>query len=346
MSTLPSRRLPRTGLAVTELGFGAATLGNLYQPLSDADSRDAVRAALDVGMRYVDTAPYYGFGLSERRVGDAIRERDDVVISTKVGRLLEPRPDVRSNAERHGFCSPMPFEPRYDYSYDGIMRSFAASQQRLGLARLDILYVHDIGLLTHRDRHEQTFDELTTGGGFKALEALRSDGAINAFGLGVNEWQICLQAMDHADLDVILLAGRYSLLEQTALDTFLPQCIQRKTSVVIGGPYNSGILATGTKRGGVVHYDYGVAPAEIVDRVRRMEAICERFDVKLPAAALQFPLAHPAVVSVIPGLSSPARVHQTLELYRAAIPNEFWQTLIEEQLLRADAPIPHRTSGP
>ena len=344
-SRLPTRLIGNTSLAVTELGFGAASLGNLYRPVSDVDANATISAALDAGLAYVDTAPYYGFGLSERRVGNALRNLVEVVISTKVGRLLRADPTIRDDGERHGFRSSMPFEPVYDYTHDGVMRSWEASLQRLGMARVDILYIHDIGHLTHGDRHEVTFRQLTDGGGFRALEELRADGAIRAFGLGVNETAICLEAMRHTRLDVILLAGRYTLLEQGALDALLPECARAGTSIVVGGPYNSGILATGTRGGGALHYDYSPAPEFIIERVRRIEACCDRHGVALSAAALQFPLAHPQVASVIPGLGSPRHIEQTLALYRAQIPDDFWRDLEAEGLVRSDAPVPTRTSA-
>ena len=337
---LPTRCVGKTTLSVTELGFGAASLGNLYRIVSDSDARETIRAAIEAGITYFDTAPYYGFGLSERRVGDALREHSGMVLSTKVGRLLRASPNVQGHAERHGFCSPMPFEPEFDYSFDGVMTSWETSKQRLGLARVDILYVHDIGRLTHGERHEATFHQLTDGGGLRALEQLRAAGEILAFGIGVNETAVCLEAMRHAHLDVILLAGRYSLLEQNALDALLPACERAGTSIVVGGPYNSGILATGTRQGGALHYDYGIAPQAVVDRVRRLEDHCEQHGVPLAAAALQFPLAHPQVVSVIPGLGSPRHIERTLALYKTNIPDALWHALKNDGLLHTDAPVP------
>lgn len=337
---LPTRRIGKTTLSVTELGFGAASLGNLYRIVSDSDARETIDAAIDAGITYFDTAPYYGFGLSERRVGDALREHSGTVLSTKVGRLLKASSRVDGYSERHGFCSPMPFEPEFDYTFEGVMTSWETSKQRLGLAHVDILYVHDIGRLTHGERHEMTFHQLTDGGGFRALEQLRATGQILAFGIGVNETAVCLQAMRHAHLDVILLAGRYTLLEQDALDGLLPACERAGTSIVVGGPYNSGILATGTQQGGALHYDYGIAPQAIVDRVRRLEEHCEQHGVPLAAAALQFPLAHPQVVSVIPGLGSPHHIDRTLTLYKMNIPDALWRVLKNDGLLHADAPVP------
>jgi D-threo-aldose 1-dehydrogenase len=342
---LPTRRIGNTTLSVTELGFGAASLGNLYRIVSDNDARETIRAAIDAGIAYFDTAPYYGFGLSERRVGDALREHSGIVLSTKVGRLLKASAAVHGYAERHGFCSPMPFEPEFDYSFDGVMTSWETSKQRLGLARVDILYVHDIGRLTHGEGHQTTFRQLTDGGGFRALEQLRAAGEIRAFGIGVNEIAICLEAMMHAHLDVILLAGRYTLLEQNALDALLPACERAGTSIVVGGPYNSGILATGTRQGGMLHYDYAIAPQTVVDRVRRLEAHCEQYGVQLAAAALQFPLAHPQVVSVIPGLGSARHIERTLALYKQNIPDAFWRALRNDGLVHANAPVPQTSAS-
>jgi D-threo-aldose 1-dehydrogenase len=337
---LPTRCIGKTTLSVSELGFGAASLGNLYRIVSDSDARETAGAAIDAGITYFDTAPYYGFGLSERRVGDALREHRGIVLSTKVGRLLKASADVHGYAERHGFFSPMPFEPQFDYTFEGVMSSWEASKQRLGLAHIDILYVHDIGRLTHGKRHEMIFHQLIDAGGFRALEQLRATGQILAFGIGVNETAICLEAMKHAHLDVILLAGRYTLLEQNALDELLPACESTGTSVVVGGPYNSGILATGTRQGGALHYDYGIAPQSVVDRVRRLEEHCEQHGVPLAAAALQFPLAHPQVVSVIPGLGSPRHIERTIALYKMNIPDALWHALKNDGLLHADAPVP------
>ena len=336
------RDLGTTGLKVTELGFGAAPLGNLFRPLPDEAARASLAAAETAGFGYYDTAPFYGFGLSERRLGDALRARRNIVLSTKVGRLLKPVPGpVDQTVVRHGYATPMPFEPVYDYSYDAVMRSYEASLQRLGLSRIDILYIHDVGRLTHGDRNAAHMAELTRGGGLKALEELREGGAIAGFGMGVNEVEACLEVMEHARLDVILLAGRYTLLEQTALDELFVLCEKVGTGIVIGGPYNSGILAVGTKTGAPLYYNYEPAPADVIEKVRRIEAVCDRHGVPLAAAALQFPLAHKLVASVIPGLDSPERVNQTIGLYRYKIPAALWQDLVQEKLIRADAPVPN-----
>ena len=338
---IAKRTLGATGLSVTELGFGTAPLGNLFRPLSDTMARETLTAAEGAGFGYYDTAPFYGFGLSERRLGDALRARKDIVLSTKVGRLLKPvAGPVDESTVRHGYATPMPFEPVYDYSYDAVMRSFEQSLQRLGLSRIDLLYIHDIGRLTHGDQNAARMAELTKGGGLKALEELRESGVIGGFGMGVNEIPACLEVMDHARLDVILLAGRYTLLEQNALDALFPRCEGAGTAIVVGGPYNSGILAVGTKTGAPLYYDYEPAPAGVIEKVCKIEAVCGRHGVPVAAAALQFPLAHSLVASVIPGLDSPQRVEQTIALYRHKIPAALWQDLRNENLIRADAPIP------
>lgn len=338
--TLRQRSLGRTGLTVTELGFGGAPLGNLFRPLADSDARATLAAARAGGFGYFDTAPFYGFGLSERRMGDVLRG-GDYVLSTKVGRLLEPVSGaVDETIVRHGYATPMPFAPVYDYSYDAVMRSYRDSLQRLGLSRIDLLYIHDIGRMTHGDDNARHMEALTEGGGLRALTELRDSGAIAGFGMGVNEVPACLEVMVHARLDVILLAGRYTLLEQTPLDDLFPRCEEAGTAIVIGGPYNSGILALGTKTDAPLYYNYEPAPADVIQKVRAIEAVCDTHGVPLAAAALQFPLAHPLVASVIPGLDSPARVEQTLALYNSAIPAALWTDLKRQGLLRQDAPTP------
>ena len=323
------------------LGLGCASLGNLYRAIDSDQAFATVDAAWGAGIRYFDTAPYYGLGLSERRLGDALRPRPraDYIVSTKVGRLLDPDRASALPEERHGFITPMPFKVRYDYSYDGIMRSHEASMQRLGLARVDILLVHDIGVATHGEANAAHFADLADSG-YRALDELRRNGDVSAIGLGVNERQVCADAMTIGQWDCFLLAGRYTLLEQEPLHEFLPQCAKHGAKIILGGAYNSGILATGTRRGGEVHYNYEPAPAHIVERVARIEKLCDDFDVTLAAAALQFPLAHSVVQSVIPGLGDPERVLQTQSLMEQTIPNAFWSALASQGLLDPAAPVP------
>lgn len=337
MASPEQRYIGNTRLAVDTLGFGCAPLGNLYRSIPDDDAAGLLRTAWEEGFRYFDTAPHYGQGLSERRLGDALRsQRGGYVLSTKVGRLLRP---AGYASERHGFVSPMPFDIVYDYNYDGVMRSFEDSQQRLGLDRIDILYMHDICSATHGAENERLF-AVAMGGGYRALDELRRNGDVAAVGIGANEWEVCEAALEHGEWDCFLLAGRYTLLEQDALDTFLPKCIKRKSSVIVGGPYNSGILATGVRGPVTGHYNYGSPPAKVISAVDRLEGICDTFGVSLAAAALQFPLAHPAVVSVIPGLDTAPRVAQTRKLFTTRIPEEFWRAVRDAQLVHADAPLP------
>jgi D-threo-aldose 1-dehydrogenase len=336
-----TRKIGNTSLEVSTLGFGAASMGNLYQAVSDKDAQAALDIAINSGMNLFDTSPRYGAGLSERRVGDALRplDKDNYVLSTKVGRILKPDYQSDINQLRHGFLTPMPFDAHYDYSYDGIMRSFEDSQQRLGLAEIDILLVHDIGAYTHGKDDMRFFKQFEMSG-YKALDSLRKHGDIKAVGLGVNEVEICERVMNIGQFDCFLLAGRYSLLEQEPLHHFLPKCEEHGASIVLGGPYNSGILATGVHGKNIPHYDYAPAPKHIIDKVAKIEAICAQYQVTLAAAALQFPLGHPSVASVIPGLGSARRVQHTIELFNEVIPHEFWQTLKDENLLAQEAPTP------
>ncbi len=326
---------------LSALGLGCASLGNLYRAIDRDQAFATVDAAWDIGMRYFDTAPHYGLGLSERRLGDALRgrPRGQFILSTKVGRILEPdhAPDLPE--QRHGFVTPMSFQARYDYTYDGIMRSYEASLQRLGLARIDILLVHDIGRLTHGEENKRHFTDLADSG-YRALDKLRSTGDVSAIGLGVNEWEVCAEAMEIGRWDCFLLAGRYTLLEQEPLHGFLPQCEVHGAKIILGGAYNSGILATGTRRGGDIYYNYETAPADIVAGVKHIEAVCDKHGVTLAAAALQFPLAHPVVQCVIPGMGEARRVHQTQRLAEQAIPDAFWVELVSEGLLDPAAPVP------
>jgi D-threo-aldose 1-dehydrogenase len=327
-------------LAFTELGFGGAPLGNLYRPLTEREARTTLDTAWSEGCRYYDTAPLYGLGLSETRINGFLRAkpRDSYLVSTKVGRLLKLSPAAEKTRPDAFFETPSRREV-FDYSYDGVMRSLEFSLERLGLDHVDIIYAHDVDVFTHgskasSDARVHEFME----GGYKALLELRKSGAIKAFGAGINEWEVAETLARSGDFDVFLLAGRYTLLEQEALTSFLPYCVEKKIGVVIGGPFNSGILATGPKPG--AHYNYGPAPKEILDRVRRIDEVCKRHGVRLAEAALRFPLSHPAIVSVIPGGQKPAEVKRNAEMLGAKIPAALWRELKAEGLLRADAPTP------
>ena len=332
MNPFEKRRIGRTSLEVTALGLGCATLGGTRIQITRQEAEAIVRAAWDAGVRYVDAAPYYGFGQAEQAVGDALRDepRDEWVLSTKVGRLLRPFPQV---APEPGRRHPLPFGVVYDYSYDGIMRSFEDSLKRLGLARIDILYVHDIGKYQHGDAHPVLIQSLRESG-YRALENLKGSGAIGAIGIGVNEREVLLEALDWGEWDAFLLAGRYTLLEQAPLDDLLPRCQKAGTSIVVGGPLNSGILA------GRDTWNYQTAPPEVVARVDAIRAVCDRHGVPLAAAALQFPLAHPAVAAIIPGPRNPDEFRSNLELLQHPIPAGLWRDLREAGLLHPDAPTP------
>ncbi|WP_299837559.1 aldo/keto reductase [uncultured Jannaschia sp.] len=328
---------------LTRMGFGAAPLGNLYRAVSDADAQDALDAAWEAGIRYFDTAPQYGLGRSEMRVAEALSRfgREGLTLSTKVGRLLED-------------CAPGEVTPEafvdvpqkrivFDYTHDGVMRSYEASVKRLGTERFDILYVHDIDAGTHgAAESEAKLRELFAGGGYAALDELRRNGSVGAIGAGVNTWPICERLLGEADFDGFLLAGRYTLLEQEPLESLLPLCVARDVGIVLGGPYNSGILATGAVEG--ARYDYAPAPPEILDRVRRLEEVCAAHDTSLIAAALQFPLAHPAVKSVIPGAANAAEVAANVDVFETGVPDALWSDLRGEGLIRRDAPVPGEVS--
>jgi D-threo-aldose 1-dehydrogenase len=340
--TRRSRHWDRTGnggLTFTGLGFGAAPLGNLYRAISEAEAQAILDRAWEAGIRYFDTAPLYGLGLSETRLNHFLRDkpRDDYVLSTKVGRLLRAcAPDDRDGIGKW-FEVPARQEV-YDYSHDGVMRSVEFSLERLGIDRIDILYAHDLDVFNHgtQDALDARLAEFMAGG-YGALLRLREEGVIRAFGAGVNAWEPCQWMAERGDFDLFLLAGRYTLLEQEAQDSFLPLCVERGIGIVVGGPYNSGILATGPRPG--AYYNYDPAPQEILDRVARIEACCAEHGVRLVDAAFQFPLHHPAVVSVIPGGQGVAEMESNIRAAGAGIPPALWSDLKARGLLRADAPV-------
>ncbi|MGC1887122.1 MAG: aldo/keto reductase [Stellaceae bacterium] len=333
MPSFEKRRIGRTSVEVTVLGLGCATLGGSRVPVNRQEAEAIVAAAWAAGVSYIDTAPYYGVGQAERGVGDAMRwvPRDAWVLSTKVGRRLRPHPSAPADTSRR---FPLPFEPVYDYSYDGVMRSFEDSLQRLGLPRIDLLYVHDIGAMQHGAEAHPRLMRILRDGGYRALEKLRADGTVRAIGIGVNEREVLLEAMEWGDWDAFLLAGRYTLLEQAPLDDLMPKCEQAGTSIVVGGPLNSGILA------GRETWNYRAAPPDIVARVKAIEAVCDSHQVPLAAAALQFPLAHPAVAAVIPGPRNVDEFHANIKLLRHPIPEALWADLRDPGLLHPHAPTP------
>ena len=332
-SPFATRELGRTGLALTELGLGCAAMAGNHRPVADEDVAGAIDEGLGAGIRFVDTAPFYGFGRSERFVGDALRPLDgEYVLSTKAGRLL--RPGAAPEADARDWPGALPFTPVYDYGYDAVMRSYEDSLQRLGVPRIDVLLLHDIGEMQHgKERNAALFADAMDGG-YRALDELRRAGDVRAIGLGVNEREVCLAALEHGDWDAFLLAGRYTLLEQAPLDDLFPACAERGTGIILGGPYNSGILAGGDT------WNYAKAPAEVVDKARAIARVCESHGVALQAAALRFPLGSPLVASVIPGPRSRAEARQNAEWFAEAIPASLWSDLAAEGLVRADAPLP------
>jgi D-threo-aldose 1-dehydrogenase len=340
MTALARRKIGRTPLEVTTLGLGGAPLGGFRVTIPDKEGVALVDAAHAAGVNFFDTSPFYGYGRSELRMGAALREkpRDSFVLSTKIGRVMRAgRPGETVEGLR---ANGLPgFLPRFDYSYDGIMRSLEHSHLRLGIARIDVVLVHDVDFWTTQDRVvlEARFREVMDGG-FRALDELRRDGIIGAIGVGLNEADTSLRFLRAGDFDCVLLAGRYTLLEQGALAEFMPECSRRGVSVILGGPFNSGILAGGVKPGAT--YDYNAAPQPILERAQRIEAVCARHGVPLAAAALQFPLAHPAVCSVIPGALSVAEVQQNVAHMQRRIAPGLWAELAQEGLLDKAAPVP------
>jgi len=330
---MEQRRVGRTDLMIDTFGLGGAPLGGNFVDLDYAQAAELIRAAQEAGLRYYDTAPWYGFGRSERIIGDMLRGTD-YVLSDKVGRLLKPG-GVENPAD-YGMIDPLPFHVVYDYGYDGIMRAFEDNLQRLGLDRIDILLAHDIGVLTHGDDNARHFGDLAAGG-YRAMDELRRSGHVKAIGLGVNENQVCMDALGIGDWDVFLLAGRYTLLEQSPLDTLFPACRSAGTTIICGGPFNSGILV------GRETWNYAKAPAEVVDKARALADVADAFGVPLAAAALQFPLGNDLVTSVIPGPRDKGELQQNLEWFTTPIPDELWISLKSKGLLHEAAPVP---SGP
>lgn len=337
---VPLREKVAGPIMLTRMGFGGAPLGNLYHKVDESDAQATLQAAYDGGMRYFDTAPQYGLGLSEQRFARAIERfgRENIILSTKVGRLLEgcePH-EVTSFA----FVDVPQKRIIYDYTYDGVMRSHEASLMQLKVNDVDILLVHDVDIFTHGSREESDAKvrELFDGGGYRALEELKNAGSIRAIGAGVNEWQVCERLLDLGDFDCFLLAGRYTLLEQEALDTFLPRCERQDVGIILGGPYNSGILATGAIQN--AYYNYAPAPPEIMERVRQIEVICKAHNVRLIEAALQFVMGHPAIKTVIPGAVTAEQVKANIALFSRPLPKGLWSDLKTAKLLRSDAPIP------
>ena len=327
---MDKRRVGQTKLEIDSLGLGGAPLGGNFVDLGYAQAEELIQAAKNIGIGYFDTAPWYGFGRSERVMGDVLRG-SEYILSDKVGRLLAPGP-VKNPAD-FGMVDPLPFNVVYDYSYDGIMRAYEDNLQRLGLDRIDILLVHDIGEFQHGQDHVKHFKSLESGG-YRAMDELRTAGLIKAIGLGVNENKVCMDALAIGDWDVFLLAGRYTLLEQTAVDTLFPACRKAGTSIICGGPFNSGVLV------GRDTWNYAKAPKDVIDKARALGVVADEFGIPLPAAALQFPLGDEIVCSVIPGPRDKGELEQIVTWFKTPIPIEFWATLKAKNLMEPSATIP------
>jgi D-threo-aldose 1-dehydrogenase len=328
MNPLERKELGTTGLQVTRLGLGCAALGGLYGDIPEDQAEAVVQRALDLGLNFFDTAPLYGSGKSEARLGRALKgvPRDSYVLASKVGRILVPADGSERGQEIYD--NPPPFKPVFDFSYEGVMRSFESSLERLGVDRIDILHIHD------PDDHY----EAAIKGAYPALDQLRSQGVIRGVSAGMNQWEMLARFAREGRFDCFLLAGRYSLLEQEAMDELLPLCLEQKIGIMAGGTYNSGILAKGAQPGS--KYNYADAPPQIIEKARRLEEVAARHQVNIKAAASQFALAHPAITCIIPGTRQPARVDENFALLKEQIPTAFWDELKERGLIRGEAPVP------
>jgi D-threo-aldose 1-dehydrogenase len=333
------RRLGATDLAITQMGFGGAPLGGFRGEIAEPVALDTVQAALDAGLNYFDTSPFYGYGRSEHRFGHVLRAlpREDYVLSTKVGRWLEPLDET--NPPGNHRPGGLPFQAVFDYSAAGAERSLEQSMARLGISKIDIIFIHDVDVFTHGNPEEadrRCAEALK--GCYPYLAELRNAGVIGAIGVGLNETERSLRFARETDIDCILLAGAYTLLDQSSLAELLPLCLEKQISIVLGSPYNSGILVTGPE--GAPRYNYKPASNRIIGRVRAIQEVCRRYEVPLSAAALQFPLAHEAIASVIPGGVSRAEVSENVALMAQPIPAEFWSDLVREGLLDEQVPVP------
>jgi len=327
-----------TSFEIPAFGLGCAPLGNLYRPLSDAQAFATIHAALAAGISYIDTAPYYGHGRSEQRIGVALRawSGPQPALSTKVGRVLDPV--TPGDEGDFGYADPLPFRPRFDYSKDGVRRSLEGSLARLGLARVDGALIHDIGRETHGDAHPALLRQVL-GETLPALEQVRSEGLIRFIGIGVNECEVCLELLERAPLDCILLAGRYTLLEQPALTSgLLDLCAERGTKLIAAGVFNSGLLAT--LPSSESPYNYANVPPAVLARAQSLWRTCAAFGISPQAAALQFPAFHPAVASTIVGAKSPDEIAQIMAWRLASIPAALWTALKKDGFIAPGAPIP------
>ncbi|MGA8709222.1 MAG: aldo/keto reductase [Steroidobacteraceae bacterium] len=335
MSPITGRSLPRGGVSFSPLGFGAAPIGNLFTKVADADAQAALQSAFEGGIRYFDTAPYYGYGLSERRVGQFLRglQPENVTISTKVGRLISPG---EAGAEPVGDYAASGCAV-FDYSRDAVKRSFDSSLERLGLQRVDVLLLHDVGLSTHGALHSQMLQQALEAA-LPAMAEIKAMGGCRAIGIGVNEEAACLEIMRSFDIDCILLAGRYSILDHASLHGVMAEAQRRRVGIVVGGPYNSGLLANRSAPGGT--YDYRPVEGDVLQRARQLYELCARLGVDVGAVALQFAFAHPATVAVLAGMRTPLEVAIALERMRQPVPEDVWQALRDAGFIAPEAPTP------
>lgn len=336
------RKIADTSLLLPVFGMGTAHLGELYNTVDEDVSRATLEAAWNGGVRFYDTAPWYGRGLSEHRLGGMLRTkpRSEFQITTKVGRTLH-RPADPKTFDRGFWRGGLNFEVNFDYSYDGIMRSYEQALQRLALDTVDALVIHDLDIVYHDEQALAKHTKAFSDSGMKALTELKASGDILAFGMGINAKEQLSDLAQRVDLDFVLVAMPYTLIDQDSLHKGMKACLDRNISVIIGSPFASGILATGSS--GAANYNYQAADAAIVEKVRKIEAVCAAHDVSLQAAALQFPLAHPAAASIIPGAAKPEEITANIASVDAFIPAQFWSELKAEGLLDPDAPVPGAT---
>lgn len=345
MTVLEERKIGKTGVTLTSLGLGTSPLGGCGVSVSFEEFENVVMAAYNLGIRYFDTAPLYGLGKSEHSLGHVLRTNgiiNDVTFSTKAGRILKPMSQAKRAESLYGinWVDPLPYVDEYDYSYDGIMRSFDDSQQRMGVDGIDILYLHDVSGVWHRDNYDTYLTQLRKSG-YRACDELRSSGAVKAIGLGVNETASVLQVASEFDLDCSLVAGRYTLLNHQPLVDFFPEAQRRGIAIIAGGVYNSGVLAEGSKGDAAVRtYDYQTAGPEILARVEALEAVCQEFGVSLSTAATQFVYAHPVVTAVVQGALSTNHVEANVAAISQVVPAGFWAALKDRNLIPENAPVP------
>ncbi|MHA3979098.1 aldo/keto reductase [Halovulum sp. GXIMD14794] len=341
MTELPTARVGRTDLRVTRLAFGCVPLGNYPTKLTEAEAAGALEAAWEAGIRYYDVAPLYGHGLAEHRLGAALRQRPrgEFTISTKVGRRLVPQPDMALSADPSAgiFEDPLPFSLTNDYTYDGIMRSVEDSLQRLGLASVDILHIHNIDPANHAPEALEALFRTCMSDGYRALEQLRAEGTVKALGVGNNSLTMCQRFAEEGDFDAFMMAGHFHLLDQPAAESFLPECARRGISILLGSVFASGLLVENAAPD--ARYMYGRAPAEVLERLARLRGICADHGISLTAAALRFPLTHPAVACVVPGMRTSAEVRDCAEAFAAPLPANLFKDMQDAGLIDARVPL-------